>query len=475
MISHSCASVVFTVLFVLAGIVLAACPLVVFFLYDNFKDRVPTHTIGWLIATCFVAVTLPISIWEIIMHLRYMQVPLLQVPVIRILWMVPIYTVDSWLALRFSWTELRTLSLYINVARECYEAFVVYNFLIFLARYVAIAGSSTLQREESSMGNVARSSSVNTETCSEEGSRKEELRNMDAQLKRILARKPAVPHIFPMSCMLEPWDTTSTAHHESCLFLSRVKSGVVQYIVVKLACALAAFILKPLSMWGEGRLQPSQGFFWAAMVTNFSQAWALYCLILFYKGLRHELAPMKPLGKFLAVKAIVFFSFWQSLAIAILVQLDVIAEIPSIYPETSELAAATQDFLICIEMLIFAIVHHTVFSYREFLHEDPQVSNIELDVENSEPGRKDFKSSLKAMVDLDDLWQDTRGTLAPILPRRPYPVFKVPQTIRSSYGRDSRSTGSSMSSEVQEHVEAGAKSSSTLNEPLLDGCKEACE
>uniref|UniRef100_A0A0C3SK77 Transmembrane protein 184C n=1 Tax=Guillardia theta (strain CCMP2712) TaxID=905079 RepID=A0A0C3SK77_GUITC len=331
--------------------VLAACPLVVFFLYDNFKDRVPTHTIGWLIATCFVAVTLPISIWEIIMHLRYMQVPLLQVPVIRILWMVPIYTVDSWLALRFSWTELRTLSLYINVARECYEAFVVYNFLIFLARYVAIAGSSTLQREESSMGNV--------------------------------------PHIFPMSCMLEPWDTTSTAHHESCL---RVKSGVVQYIVVKLACALAAFILKPLSMWGEGRLQPSQGFFWAAMVTNFSQAWALYCLILFYKGLRHELAPMKPLGKFLAVKAIVFFSFWQSLAIAILVQLDVIAEIPSIYPETSELAAATQDFLICIEMLIFAIVHHTVFSYREFLHEDPQVSNIELDVENSEPGRKDFKS-----------------------------------------------------------------------------------
>ena len=182
----------FTVLFVLAGIVLAACPLVVFFLYDNFKDRVPTHTIGWLIATCFVAVTLPISIWEIIMHLRYMQVPLLQVPVIRILWMVPIYTVDSWLALRFSWTDLRTLSLYINVARECYEAFVVYNFLIFLARYVAIAGSSTLQREESSMGNVARSSSVNTETCSEEGSRKEELRNMDAQLKRILARKPAV-------------------------------------------------------------------------------------------------------------------------------------------------------------------------------------------------------------------------------------------------------------------------------------------
>ena len=29
-------------------------------------------------------------------------------------------------------------------------------------------------------------------------------------------------------------------------------------------------------------------------------------------------------------------------------------------------------------------------------------------------------------VDLDDLWRDTRGTLDPILPRKPYPVLKVP-------------------------------------------------
>eukprot|EP00960_Hanusia_phi_P050016 759935-Hanusia_phi.AAC.5 len=379
------------------------------------------------------------------MHLRYMQIPLLQVPVIRILWMVPIYAVDSWLALRFSWTDLRTLSLYINVARECYEAFVVYNFLIFLARYVAI--TSNLPREESSIGNVARSNSVNTEANSEEGSRKDELRSMDVQLKRILARKPAVSHIFPMDCILEPWDTTSTAHHDSCLFLrcptaaapttltfcryaspqpsqERSRSVYRRQVDLRACCihleasehvgrgAFAAVSRVRNFAHCDVRLcsSPLASFFWAAMVTNFSQAWALYCLILFYKGLRQELAPMKPLGKFVAVKAIVFFSFWQvhacasrgwsqraacqSLAIAILVQLDVIAEIPSIYPETSELAAATQDFLICIEMLIFAIVHHSVFSYREFLQDSTHVSNIDLDVEHSESGRQDFKSRL---------------------------------------------------------------------------------
>jgi hypothetical protein len=30
---------------------------------------------------------------------------------------------------------------------------------------------------------------------------------------------------------------------------------VTQYVVVKLGCALAAFVLKPLNLWGEGSLQ----------------------------------------------------------------------------------------------------------------------------------------------------------------------------------------------------------------------------
>lgn len=101
MITHTCANVVFGVLFALAGLVLAGLPLAVWFYYDQNKDTIEPHTLGWLISSVVVGVTLPISVWEIVMHLRYMEVPLLQVPIIRILWMVPIYAVDSWLALRF--------------------------------------------------------------------------------------------------------------------------------------------------------------------------------------------------------------------------------------------------------------------------------------------------------------------------------------------------------------------------------------
>lgn len=39
---------------------------------------------------------LPVSIYEVAMHLEYLSRPKLQLRVIRILWMVPIYAVDRW-------------------------------------------------------------------------------------------------------------------------------------------------------------------------------------------------------------------------------------------------------------------------------------------------------------------------------------------------------------------------------------------
>lgn len=53
------------------------------------------------IGALFVLVTLPVTFYEVAMHLEYFSRPALQIHVIRILWMVPVYAVDAWLALRF--------------------------------------------------------------------------------------------------------------------------------------------------------------------------------------------------------------------------------------------------------------------------------------------------------------------------------------------------------------------------------------
>jgi hypothetical protein len=95
------------------------------------------------------------------------------------------------------------------------------------------------------------------------------------------------------------------------------------------------------------------GYPWIALITNFSQIWcqrplpadgtasdasracargrAMYCLVLFYMAFAKELAEVRPVAKFVCLKAVVFFTFWQAVLIAALVkagEVDVRAPAP---------------------------------------------------------------------------------------------------------------------------------------------------
>ena len=106
------------------------------------------------------------------------------------------------------------------------------------------------------------------------------------------------------------------------------------------------------------------------LISNFSQAWAMYCLVLLYHEFQVKLKPHKPLKKFICVKAIVFFSFWQQVFIAMLVHFHVIddewqGQRLTTY-NTDEVADGLQNLVICFEMFLFAIAHRYSFSYREY-------------------------------------------------------------------------------------------------------------
>lgn len=84
------------------------------------------------------------------------------------------------------------------------------------------------------------------------------------------------------------------------------------------------------------------------VILNFSQYWALYCLIHFYTATKDELAQMKPLYKFLMFKSIVFLTWWQGVMIAVMYALGLLR---SPIAQEFEFKTTIQDFIICIEVL----------------------------------------------------------------------------------------------------------------------------
>ena len=84
-----------------------------------------------------------------------------------------------------------------------------------------------------------------------------------------------------------------------------------------------------------------------AVVLNFSQSWALYCLVQFYTVTKDELAHIKPLAKFLTFKSIVSLTWWQGVAIALL---STFGLFKSPIAQGLQFKSSVQDFIICIEV-----------------------------------------------------------------------------------------------------------------------------
>jgi hypothetical protein len=103
--------------------------------------------------------------------------------------------------------------------------------------------------------------------------------------------------------------------------------------------------------------------------------------------------------KFLCVKGILFFSFWQSIAISLLVAVGVITKLGP-YVDAEHISLGLTDTLICIEMPLFAIAHNYAFSFTDFV--DPRATWV---------ARMPILYALRDAFGCKDVIEDTKTTL----------------------------------------------------------------
>lgn len=147
--------------------------------------------------------------------------------------------------------------------------------------------------------------------------------------------------------------------------MHRCKQMILQYVYIKIAITIATFILELTHYYDEGNFAPNRGYLWITIVYNISIFLALYFLVLFYEGSKEILAEFSPLAKFLCIKAVIFFAFWQSVVISILVKFNFLITARPGYT-SGEISAMVNNALICIEMFPIAVAFALTFTFEPF-------------------------------------------------------------------------------------------------------------
>ncbi|CAN4094152.1 unnamed protein product [Withania somnifera] len=280
-----------------------------------------------LIAGFFVILTLTLSIYLLFDHLSVYKNPEEQKFLIGVILMVPCYAVESFVSL-----VNPAITVDIGILRDCYESFAMYCF----GRYLV----ACLGGEKRTIQFMKREGHAGSKI----------------PLLEHGFGKGIVKHHFPLNFIFKPWKLGQWVYQV-------IKFGIVQYMIIKALTATLAVILEGFDVYCEGDFKWNCGYPYMAVVLNFSQSWALYCLVQFYTITKDELSHIKPLYKFLTFKSIVFLTWWQGLGIALL---STLGFLKSPIAQALQFKSSIQDFIICIEMGIASVVHLYVFPAKPY-------------------------------------------------------------------------------------------------------------
>jgi hypothetical protein len=292
--------------------------------WQIYKDPVHEQGLIAIIGGIFAIVSICMSLTQIIQHFFHKTHHPSQKRIMRILAMVPVYAATAWISILFFESAI-----YMEFIQSCFEAYVIYCFLLLLMKY--LGGHRGV----------------------------EEVILMHEDIKCTLP-----------CCCIKPRSNKKWVWY--------FKVGLLQYTWINPLCSGIAVVLNLAGVYANGQWQFNRGYPYITIIINISQTLALYTLITFYTNTKNELKPFKPLPKFIVIKLIVFFIFWQSVLMSGLATIHILRNTscdPNANPNCNGSTTGftveqekilLESILICVEMFFFSIAHHWIFSWRPY-------------------------------------------------------------------------------------------------------------
>ncbi|PKA52673.1 hypothetical protein AXF42_Ash001654 [Apostasia shenzhenica] len=247
-----------------------------------------------------------LAVIHIYRHLLNYTEPIFQRYIVRIIFMVPVFALMSFLSLLFD-----ERSIYFDSIREVYEAWVIYNFLSLCLAWVGGAGAVVVS----------------------------------------LSGRVLKPSWGLMTCCFPPIPLDGR-------FIRRCKQGALQFVILKPILVAITFVLYAKGKYKDGNFSVDEGYLYITIIYTVSYSIALYALALFYVACRDLLRPYNPVPKFILIKSVVFLTYWQGVLVFLVAKSGFISN--------ADEAADLQNFVLCVEMLAAAVGHFYAFPYKEY-------------------------------------------------------------------------------------------------------------
>ncbi|KAJ5191733.1 uncharacterized protein N7498_010718 [Penicillium cinerascens] len=331
---------------------------------DLWDGGITFHSLSLIVGGVCAVLASAVSMFLIMGHATHYSKPIEQRHIIRILFMVPVYSIVAWLSILFY-----NDSVYFEVMGDCYEAFCISAFFSLLCHYIAP--------------------------------------DLHSQKDYFRGIQPKA-WLWPLN-WFQNWKCCFGHRgawrnpRSGLTWFNVIWAGVFQYCVMRVMMTIVSVITQATGSYCEESLSPAFAHIWVLAIESVCVTIAMYCLIQFYHQIHKDITEHRPFTKILSIKLVIFLSFWQSTFINLLISSGAVHATKKV--AMPDLKYALPELMINIEMFIFSILHLWAFAYKPYIIANANQGEVTDFFGNGkatyEGGRYGFRALVDAMNPLD--------------------------------------------------------------------------